>query len=142
MNTHLRARSFIAILAAFAAMTPAARADFVVKNQPAAPVSAPMTMAPIVDPGDRQQNPASNHPGGPPVIHWKMAYGFGNRVPLGFACRQIVPPAVKVIYGPGAHPGLLVSWKGGNTWNRVLHDAVAPLGLRLVMTHMIVEIKK
>jgi hypothetical protein len=71
-----------------------------------------------------------------------MAYGFGNQVPLGFACKQIVPPAVKVIYGPGANPGVLVTWKGGKTWNRVLHDAVAPLGLRLVMTHMVVEIKK
>jgi hypothetical protein len=70
-----------------------------------------------------------------------MAYGFGDNVPLAFACRQIVPPAVKVTYGPGADPQMLVSWKGGKTWNRVLRDTVKPLRLRLVMTHMAVEIR-
>jgi hypothetical protein len=71
-----------------------------------------------------------------------MAYGFGNQVPLAFACRQIVPSTVHVTYGPGANPDLLVTWKGSHTWNHVLYDAVAPLGLRLVMSHMAVEIRK
>ncbi len=71
-----------------------------------------------------------------------MAYGFGNHIPLAFAVRQIVPKAVKVTYGPGASPAALVSWKGGQTWNRVLLAAVRPLGLHLVMTHMAVEIRK
>jgi hypothetical protein len=53
-----------------------------------------------------------------------------------------VPPAVKVTYGPGADPDALVDWRGGQGWNRVLFDAVKPLGLRLVMTHMAVEIRK
>ena len=147
MNEHHRARSFIAGLALLAAATPAARADFVVEDPPAAapapaPVPAPIAMAPIVDPGDSQSATPAKHDDGPAAIHWKMAYGFGNQVPLGFACRQIVPPAVKVTYGPGATPGMLITWKGGKTWNHVLYDAVAPLGLRLVMTHMAVEIRK
>jgi hypothetical protein len=71
-----------------------------------------------------------------------MAYGFGDQVQLGFVCRQVVPAAVKVTYGPGADPHVLVDWKGGDTWNHVLRDAVQPLGLRLVMTHMAVEIRK
>jgi len=53
-----------------------------------------------------------------------------------------VPPAVKVTYGPGADPNALVDWKGGQAWNRVLFDAVKPLGLRLVMTDLVVEIRK
>ena len=129
-----------------------AKADFVIKNEPprsiatTAPTAAPpVSMAPIVDPGDPGYSPTTTTP---PVhetttaTHWKMAYGFGDNVPLGFACRQIVPPAVKVTYGAGADPRMLVSWKGGDTWNHVLRDAVKPLGLRLVMTHMAVEITK
>ncbi len=143
MNKHHRARSLIAALALLGAVTPAARADFVIKDPPAAALApAPIAMAPIVDPGDRQPTLPADHKNGPTAIHWKMAYGFGNHVPLGFACRQIVPPAVKVTYGPGATPDMLVTWKGGTTWNHVLDDAVAPLGLRLVMAHMAVEIRK
>ena len=72
----------------------------------------------------------------------KVAFGFGARIPLSFAVRQIVPPAVKVTYGPGADPNALVDWKGGQAWNRVLFDAVKPLGLRLVMSDLVVEIRK
>jgi hypothetical protein len=78
----------------------------------------------------------------PTSTRFKLAYGFGNRIPLSFAVRQIVPPAVKVSYGPGADPDALVDWRGGQGWNRVLLEAVKPLGLRLVMTHMAVEIRK
>jgi hypothetical protein len=75
-------------------------------------------------------------------VRWKMAYGFGNNIPLTFACRQIVPPAVKVTYGPGVNPAIPVSWRGGDTWNHVLRDTVKPLGLRLQMTFMAVTIVK
>lgn len=75
-------------------------------------------------------------------VRWKMAYGFGNNIPLAFACRQIVPPAVKVTYGPGVNPAIPVTWKGGDSWNHVLRDTVMPLGLRLQMTYMAVAIVK
>ena len=71
-----------------------------------------------------------------------MAFGFGKSVPLAFACRQIVPNAVKITYGPGADQAALVNWKGGDTWNHVLRDAVQPLGLHLIMTTMAVEIRR
>ena len=145
-------RRYIVIRALLLASLPAAgvytsaEANFVIKNAPppspaiSAPTGAPpVSMAPIVDPGDPDYTPTTKTPpvhAAAPTVHWKMAYGFGNNVPLAFACRQIVPPAVKVTYGPGADPHTLVSWKGGDTWNRVLRDAVKPLGLRLVMTHM------
>ncbi len=127
-----------------------AHANFtVVKNnsQPAphtdANPSPQITMAPIVDPGDvAQAKSLSESDSHTSTVHWIVASGFGNNVPLGFACKQIVPPAVKVTYGPGASANALVTWKGGTAWNRVLLAAVKPLGLKLVMTHMAVEIRK
>ncbi|MCB8883036.1 hypothetical protein ACELLULO517_22500 [Acidisoma cellulosilytica] len=71
-----------------------------------------------------------------------MAKGFGNNVPLAFACRQIVPAAVRVTYGPGVSASSMVSWQGGKGWNEDLREAIKPLGLHLVLTHMAVEIRK
>jgi hypothetical protein len=47
-----------------------------------------------------------------------------------------------VTYGRGADPNALVDWKGAQTWNRALLDAVKPLGLRLLITETVVEIRK
>ena len=129
-------RATLAAILATVCLTPAAHADFVVTgNAPSIPAAqAPPSQAP----GATAPNAA--HP--PKTVHWLMAYGFGHHVPLRFAAEQIIPKAVKVTYGPGADPNALVNWKGGDTWNRVLRDAVHPLGLRLVMTHMAVEIRK
>ena len=135
----------ITILLAFVSVTllaksPGAWADFVVKSAPPAPAtvaSQPVSMAPIVDPEDLAAKTPHK-----PAWHWLVAKGFGNNVPLGFACRQIVPPAVRVTYGPGVSASSVVSWQGGKGWNEVLRQAVKPLGLHLVMTHMAVEIRK
>jgi len=119
-----------------------ARAEFVVKTaQPArvsdaVPQPAPTTPA---EPNAESQAEAQPKPDKP---RFKMAFGFGKSVPLAFACRQIVPNAVKITYGPGADRTALVNWKGGDTWNHVLRDAVQPLGLHLVMTTMEVEIRR
>jgi hypothetical protein len=117
---------------------PAARADFVV---PASPSTAPALTkvapdAPVAAPSEAASPAASMEP------RFKIAQGFGDHVPLSFAVRQIVPRAVRVTYGPGADPDALVDWKGGEGWNRVLFHAVHPLGLRLVMTYMAVQIRK
>ena len=120
------------ILLILAATMPAAtaRADFVISSMP--PVQ---TAPPIVQTiPDKSPEPASTR--------FKLAFGFGDRIPLSFAVRQIVPPAVKVTYGPGADPNARVDWKGGQAWNRVLSEAVKPLGLRLVISRMGVEIRK
>ena len=119
-----------------------ARAEFVVKTaQPArvsdaVPQPAPITSA---EPNAESQAEAQPKPDKP---RFKMAFGFGKSVPLAFACRQIVPNAVKITYGPGADQAALVNWKGGDTWNHVLRHAVQPLGLHLVMTTMEVEIRR
>jgi hypothetical protein len=117
---------------------PAARADFVApasrSTAPALPSTAPD--APVAAPSEASSPAASMEP------RFKIAQGFGDHVPLSFAVRQIVPRAVRVTYGPGADPDVLVEWKGGEGWNRVLFRAVHPLGLRLVMTYMAVQIRK
>jgi hypothetical protein len=105
-----------------------ARADFVITSMPPRPGAIVQTVP------DNSPDPASRR--------FKLAHGFGHRIPLSFAVRQIVPPAVKVTYGPGADPNALVEWRGGQGWNHVLLDAVKPLGLRLVMSHLAVEIRK
>lgn len=128
----------------------AAHANFtVLKNSsqpaPQAGVNTPLpiTMSPIVDPGDlRQAKSLTEKASHTFLVRWKVASGFGSKVPLGFACKQIVPPAVKVTYGPGASPDVLVTWQGGKGWNQVLLAAVKPMGMKLVMTHMAVEIRK
>lgn len=150
MRNNIVIRVLLLAAVSTAGVFTAAKADFVIKSGPphpasAVPPAAPIAMAPIVDPGDpgyTGKTPSQPAQDTPTTVHWKIAHGFGDKVPLGFACRQIVPPAVKVTYGPGADPQMLVSWKGGDTWNHVLRDAVKPLGLRLVMTHMAVEIRK
>ena len=120
------------ILLVLAATMPAAtaRADFVITSMPPVQTSPPIVQAIP----DKSPEPASTR--------FKLAFGFGDRIPLSFAVRQIVPPAVKVTFGPGADPNAPVDWKGGQAWNRVLSEAVKPLGLRLVISRMAVEIRK
>ena len=121
---------------AWAAWSGAARADFVVRGAQPPAVSSSLT-------GASPDRPTGSDPGqATPAPGFKMAYGFGNQVPLSFACRQIVPRTVRVSYGPSARPDALVDWKGGDGWNHVLQKAVKPLGLRLVMSNMAVEIRR
>jgi hypothetical protein len=139
-------RQTIGFLLSGLLFAPCARADFVVAGQkPAAPAGSPAAQAP---PGagsphvvgqDASPSTDTPHPVGPQFM---VAEGFGDQVPLRFAIRQIVPRTVKVTYGPGADPDAAVDWRGGQRWNWVLYRAVRPLGLRLVMTHMAVEIRK
>jgi len=137
-------RSQLIVPAVLVLFAHAAKADFVVisPEPPAArqqqAVVAPNDASPPGASGTADSIPDQTRPDKP---RFKMAYGFGNDVPLSFACRQIVPPAVKVTYGPGADPRALVDWKGGDTWNHVLRTAVQSLGLHLVMTWMAVEIR-
>lgn len=122
-----------------------AHAEFLVRTAqppPVATLTDPMPAAmPPPNPADDHGSDSEPAPAAKSAPRFKMAYGFGNGVPLAFACRQIVPRAVHITYGPGADPRAPVSWKGGDTWNHVLFDAVKPLGLHLLMTTMAVEIR-
>ena len=100
-----------------------ARAEFVVADSydSSATASTPE--------GGRVEPPALRRTSAPAV---PLAQGFGDAVPLRFALRQIVPARATVRLAEGVDPDLPVDWRGGRRWDRVLADAVAPLGLRLV----------
>ena len=121
-----------------------AQADFVVSGAIAAPatsVAAPQILQPGQHVGDAASTDTeTTH--GPVRPRFSVANGFGDGVPLRFAVRQIVPKSVRVVYGPGTSADALVTWKGGQGWNWVLFRAVRPLGLRLIISHMAVEIRK
>jgi len=70
------------------------------------------------------------------------ARGFGKKVPLAFAVRQIVPAPVKVSFGPGTDTAALVDWQGGRQWPAVLREAVRPLGLRVTVRKNAVSITR
>jgi hypothetical protein len=132
----------LTVIATLLASTPA-RADFVITGQLSA--EAP----PQIPTYERTPNRAPVWPeaAGEPRRRstwptFKTVQGFGHQVPLAFAVKQIVPGTVKISYGRGADPAALVDWKGGQPWNDALRDAVKPLGLRLVLTATMIEIKK
>ena len=55
--------------------------------------------------------------------------GFGDRVPLSFAVRQIVPAGFEVAFAEAVDQDSPVDWKGGRPWRATLADALRPLGL-------------
>ena len=55
--------------------------------------------------------------------------GFGHRIPLTFAVRQIVPAHFQVAFADAVQKDAAVDWKGGDSWRETLADAVRPLGL-------------
>jgi hypothetical protein len=48
--------------------------------------------------------------------------GFGRRVPLSMALKQIVPPLYVYKFSKGVTPKQKVSWEGGDTWVNVLNN--------------------
>jgi hypothetical protein len=70
------------------------------------------------------------------------ARGFGKKVPLAFAVRQIVPSPVKVSFGRGTDTSALVDWRGGRHWPEVLREAVRPLGLHVTVRDNAVSIAR
>lgn len=71
-----------------------------------------------------------------------LALGFGQKIPLSFAVRQIVPSRFKVTFSEVAVRDALVDWRGGREWPSVLRDAVRPLGLRVIVRENEVSISR
>ena len=129
-------RVFLAVALLGLAAAPA-RADFQLAptRQAAVPVvptgPGPLDLLP--------ESPAPARRTAAPLV-LPVAHGFGRRVPLAFAARQIVPAKVKVTFGAGVDPETPVDWTGGRPWDRALRAAVKPLGLRVVVGWMTVSI--
>lgn len=66
--------------------------------------------------------------------------GFGNDIPLVLALRQIVPAEYGFSFADGVDQGARVSWNGGQPWDMVLNNALAPLGFGAVIAGRAVRI--
>lgn len=75
-------------------------------------------------------NTESNGPSRPVAQpRYSIARGYGNKVPLDFAARQIVPSPIKLIFGRNVDHGTAVSWIGGRPWDQVLASMLRQNGL-------------
>lgn len=127
----------VTLLGVAATMAPA-RADFqLMPTLPGAAQASQTAAAPIIlsPPADRVP---ARRIAGPPAF--PVTQGFGQRVPLAFAARQIVPAGVKTNFGPGVDQAALVDWSGGRPWIEVLRGAVHPLGLHVTVRWMAISI--
>jgi hypothetical protein len=125
-------RFTILFLAFLTSLTPV-RAEFV--------VSSPSSSADPTPPSPAHRAKAKPRPiwrpGPEPVVA-----GFGAKVPLGFAVRQIVPASIQVAFGKAVDKdALVVDWKGGKPWRLTLSDAVRPLGLTVSLNGRRVTIR-
>ena len=115
-------RLAVLILVPCLAFAPA-KAEFLMVSAPDVPVTRESeTPAPHPKP---KRRPLKIHVSAPePALS-----GFGDRVPLTFAVRQIVPAHFQVAFADAVHKDAPVDWKGGEPWRATLADALRPLGL-------------
>jgi len=59
----------------------------------------------------------------------KPVLGFADNIPLSVALRQVLPQEIGFSMAKEVSLGTLVSWKGGQPWNKVLTDMLTPVGL-------------
>lgn len=88
--------------------TPAPAPQFVAVEPAAQPVAEP-TLMPVPTDGTVQ--------------------GFGKRVPLVIAVRQIAPEGYEFDFGQGVDMGALVDWQGGQAWENVMESTLSNYGL-------------
>jgi hypothetical protein len=119
-------RSTCFILATLGLMAPA-NAEFAIVAPPTKETSAnPAPPSPAQT--SPQPKPHPKLPTPDPALT-----GFGDRIPLSFAVRQIVPAGFQVAFGETVDRDAPVDWKAGKPWRATLADAVRPLGLAVSM---------
>ena len=115
-------RLAVLILVPCLAFAPA-KAEFLMLSTP--DTAAPHEFEPPAPHPKPKRRPPKTHDSPPePALS-----GFGDRVSLTFAVRQIVPAHFLVAYADAVHKDAPVDWKGGEPWRATLADAVRPLGL-------------
>ncbi len=73
---------------------------------------------------------------------YQVIEGFGKKVPLLVAVRQVVPVDYEFYFNKDVDVGGFVSWEGGRSWQRVLADALSPNNLTFTLVDNIVSIYK
>lgn len=111
------------------------------------PVPPPTAMAPIVSPQPitpmatvttTTVQPAA----APGYSMYEVAEGFGRDLPLVMAIRQIVPAQYGFVFDQGIDPNAKVSWQGGQPWDIVLQNTLAPSGLSARINGNVVTIAR
>lgn len=140
---------------------PAVRESYVppvVATMPAIPVPAPQDMAPVaMDPRHPVIPAYGRHPSVtsiyaaqlngveavPSVFEepYEIVEGFGSEIPLVLVMSQIVPSDFAYSFDDNVDPGMRVSWNGGQPWDEILNNALAPAGVAAVVTDKTVWIK-
>lgn len=69
------------------------------------------------------------------------AVGFGNDLPLALALSQVIPGDYALFFESAIDSEANVSWQGGKSWDLVLQEMLAPLGLRAVIQPNLVLIR-
>lgn len=55
--------------------------------------------------------------------------GYFDNLPLKVIAPMMVPPGVKVEFGPDVDQSLRIKWKGGPSWQIAMNTALEPVGL-------------
>lgn len=109
--------------------------------QPQAQVSpvmgAPLHASPFMKAPVRAAAPLSASS----MVAFPETEGFGRDIPLALALQQIVPPGYSFAFGRAVNPGIRVSWEGGQPWNEVLQQVLAPHGLMPAIEGNVVRVQ-
>lgn len=65
---------------------------------------------------------------------FEEAVGFGKELPLALALSQVVPSDYSFSFGQNVNVGSTVSWQGGKSWDSVLQEMLAPVGMKAVIS--------
>jgi hypothetical protein len=68
--------------------------------------------------------------------------GFGRRIPLSIALKQVVPPLYVFKFNKGVTPKQKVSWEGGDTWVNVLNNMLDQADLSGSLNGNVITISK
>lgn len=106
------------------------------------PAGAPTSSlrTPSAPPQTARGTPASVPPSGAQG-NLPEAVGFGNDLPLALALSQVIPGDYALFFESAVDSEANVSWQGGKSWDVVLQEMLAPLGLRAVIQPNLVLIR-
>lgn len=102
--------------------------------------TAPMPVAPVVTSAAASNNMMAPAPAPVGMGLYEMAEGFGRDLPLVMAIRQIVPAQYGFVFDQGIDTNTKVSWQGGQPWDVVLQNTLAPAGLTAKINGNVVSI--